>query len=324
MPLPRENVPIGALWNLSLGPMGNGVSQELLNVTQSFNDISSNIENQFSSSLNLTLLKYIGGKSSFDATSKAEYKIENVSIVSLNSPDILKNSVGQVLLYEAIKINKISISLDKTKEFEVKADLQKIFKQVDIEHETDINNRKNITISGVNLYIAYRLVKIENARTETKKLKFSSQGHTTISYTNLSSVYLANTREVSVQVCPCSISKCMGETNKSLTMCATENGYDFTVILKNRINMTNGTPETLTFKIYATETIQNKYKSLYLIQTSEGIEASYLNIEKMIFAPLTGTFLYMLSDKASRKANIITTKFTFSNFTPTSVPGWKL
>lgn len=323
MTLPRQNVPVGALWNISMeSPVGMGVNPEFLQVTNSYKDFSQVAEKDFSTSLNLGLLNFISANGSYSSTSKSNFKIEGVSIVTLNSIDILRKSVGQYVLYEAIKVNEISTIIENSKELEIQADLKKIFKDIDITSEAYNRKQKILEIKGVDLYIAYRVVKVEKTKTSQTKLKFSSQGYSTNSFISLSSTYLAKTGDVTVQVCPCAIQNCLAETSNSLSECANEKGYDFTVILKNQIDMTKGTPLEFRFKVYAGEEISNVNKSLYSIPTSEGLEIAYLNIERMIFAPLTGTLIYMLLDKDYRKAYLFTTKFKFGNYLPKSSAGW--
>ncbi|MFB9110042.1 hypothetical protein [Flavobacterium gyeonganense] len=331
MSLPRENVPIGALWNLSLGPIGTGVGPEFLQNSKSFSSFNQITDKNFSDSINLGLQNYMTLNGRYSANNKSQFKVEDVSIVTLNSTDVLKNSIGQYIVYEAIKISKISVIIEKNKDLEIKASLLKLFKNLDITNETEVKNEKKLEMTGVDLYIAYRIVKVEKAKSYKEKLKFTSEGYSGNGFVKLSSSYSSETDNVVVQMCPCSIQKCMGMASQNnndnnygqlLSKCAVEKGYDFTVIFKNRINVKTGTPEEFKFKVFSGAEIRNINMPLYSISTSEGLEVSYLNLDNIIFAPISGTLIYMLIDRNYRKANIFTTKVKFTNFVPDSAAGW--
>jgi hypothetical protein len=331
MTLPRENVPIGALWNISLGPIGNGVSSEFLQNSKSYSNFNQISDKNFSDAINLGLQNYMNLNGKYSANTKSQFKVEDISIVTLNSTDVLKNSIGQYIVYEAIKINKISVTVEKNKDLEIKAGLFKLFQNLDITNETEVKNEKKLEMSGVGLYIAYRVVKVENAKSYKEKLKFVSDGYSTESFIKLSSTYVAKSDNIVVQMCPCSIQKCMGQAlqndsnnnySQLLSKCAVEKGYDFTVIFKNRINVKTGTPEEFKFKVFSGAEIRNINMPLYSISTSEGLEVAYLNLDEVIFSPISGTLIYMLIDKKYRKANIFTTKIKFTNFVPSSTAGW--
>lgn len=201
-----------------------------------------------------------------------------------------------------------------------------------IEVEVDINNKSQIIARGMDLFIAYRVIKIENSKQKSSKLKFNTQGNASQAGITFSNTYEANTSEYSIQICPCRIMECINSNNTNtitaiqlFSRCANTTGFDLTVVLKNKIDMITGKPKEIKYTIKGSKSgsINNFNQVIYNIPTSTGLEVSYLNFERLAFEPIGETgLIYMLHDKIYRNVSLIKASYKFTNIIPTSVPGW--
>ncbi len=334
MALPRDYMPIGALWNLKIGPIGDGASPDLVINSSSVSNLDLSSDQNTKSNLELGIFSFLKAGGNYEALTNAQLSLENLTIVTLNSIDILKNNVGQHILYEALKVGAFKITVDKSRVADAKLNLTQIFKnKVDFGAQTDINNKTTIDISGVNLHLAYRVIKIESENKKTTTLKFKSQSQGRTNSFTISSRYEAVTPTITVQICPCNIIGCMidnGYVDRNkygaiMGRCASQIGYDLTVILNNEVDMSTGMPRQYYFKVKSGSDIRNYNQSLYVKPTSQGIEVSYIAFEKIIFDPfarMENTYLIrMLSRRNDQKAALVTQTFKFRNIVP-QVPGW--
>lgn len=336
MALPRDYMPIGALWNLSIGPVAAGVGSESVITSNSLNNMELATDKQTRAGLELGILNFLKSSGNYEALTNSQISLEGLSIITLNSPATLANNVGQHVLYEAVKAEKIKITLEKSKVADAKLKLTQIFKnKVDFGAQTDIDNKTTLTVSGLNLYLAYRVVKIKKVNTKKQSLRFKSQSHGGTSSFTISSRYEAVTPKVTVQICPCNIIGCMldkgnnitrEEFNNILGTCGIQKGYDMTVILNDNIDMSTGKPKEYYFKVKSGSSLRNINQSLYVNPTSLGLEVSYVAFEKIIFEVLNrmgNTYLIrMLNKKSEQKSYLVTTSYEFSNVAPQSIPGW--
>ncbi len=335
MNLPRSSVPVGALWNLATGPIGPGAETHQLTNSTSVSYLQLGADQQAKASMELGILNFLNAGGNGQLFTDARLSLENLSIVTLNSIDILKMNVGQHVLYEALKADNFKITIDKSKLADAKLSLTNLFKnKVNFGAETTIDNKTTIDIGGTDLFLAYRVIKIEKAKKKSQKLKFKSQSHGGTGSFTISSRYEAITPKVTVQICPCNIIGCMideGVVDKTryqplLGGCARNKGYDMTVILNDDIDMTTGKPKEFYFKVKSGSDIRNVNQSLYTRPTSEGLEAAYVSFEKIIFeviARMEKTYLiYMLTRKGDQKASLIVTSFEFKNIAPNTIAGW--
>ncbi len=113
MSLPRDYMPIGALWNLTLGPVSNGVGAESIVTSSSLNSMAIATNTQSKSELELGILNFLKAGGNYQALNNSQVSLEGLSIITLNSPATLNNNVGQYLLYEALKAEKLKITVEK-------------------------------------------------------------------------------------------------------------------------------------------------------------------------------------------------------------------
>ncbi|MGN7723459.1 hypothetical protein [Chitinophaga sp. 22620] len=337
MNLPRDHVPVGALWNVEAGAIGDGAPQNQIKTSTSVYRLDLYLTKSQSAKLELGILQFLQAGGKYEALSTASVVLNKMEIVTLNSLDILKNFTGQQILYEAIKAEEITIVVEKEKTIQAKAELRKIFETVDLGSQAANGNKVEFKATGMNLYLAYRVIQVEKGTQAQKKLHFESQSYSSGIGLTISSRYEANTNQLAVQICPCQIIGCMLEKEKTsnladknqlLDRCAAEVGFDLTVIMKDKINMETGKPKEYIFKIKSStgNSIHNYNQPLYNIPTSQGLEVAYLNVEKLIFEVLARTektyLIRMLHRKSDQKVNLITYSFKFRNIAPKDVAGW--
>ncbi|NVM62246.1 hypothetical protein FHW88_000522 [Mucilaginibacter sp. SG538B] len=319
MSLPRVNVPVGAAWNDVTGPVGLGASQQQIIVTKSFDNLNYLSSDTNSTKLQLGVLSFLKSGGYFKSLSTQSLDLVSLSIVGFNDVNILKNNVGNSIIYDALKVNKIKLTIKKANLNNAKAELSKLFTKVDIEGEFDKGNEKEIVVGGIDLFIGYRLFKIKKAKEKVEKLKFHLEHQPTRDGSIiLSSNYEAETKKTIVNVCPCNILKCMSDRRKNgdeskayqlFNSCGFECGWDFNVITKDILNA-NGVPEEYHFIAKAGTLLKNKYFSLYYKPTSNGLEAAFLNIQQLAYTPVAG-MAALSTGKSEAKANVTTINFSF-------------
>ncbi|TCC99160.1 hypothetical protein [Pedobacter hiemivivus] len=337
MSLPRDYMPIGALWNVEAGPIGDGVGEDKRKNGASFSMLDMVMNTSQKNELELGILNFLKLRGKYAALSDISVNLNKLEIVTLNSVDILKSNVGEQVVYEALKAQEMTITIDKNKSADAQLDLLQIFKKVNIDAENTTGNKAKITAKGMNLYLAYRIIQIENGNQNKEKVSFKKQsysGHNSVTFSNR---YEANTDKYTIQICPCQIISCMlkkaneGSTldmHQLLRRCGVDIGFDLTIILKDKIDATTGKPQEYknVIKTPTGNTINNYNQSLYYKPTSQGLEVTFLNIERLIYeaiAPMGTTYLTrILPGNSNQKISLITASYKFKNIIPQNVAGW--
>lgn len=331
MTLPTNQMPIGALWNTNIGPVGNGVSSENILKSSSYSNLDLLIDKNLKTSIDLGILEFLNAKGGYNSFSNVSISVKKLERVTLNSLDILKANVGNQILYEGLRASEFIMTVDKDKSTDAQLNMMKIFTTLDFTVELDTENKTTIRVGGADLFIAYRVVEVESEKQNRKKLKFNTQGYSSIGSVTLSSVYEAITPEYAIQICPCRIKKCIKdsyEQNSNIralfSKCAAQVGFDLTVILKNKMDMSTGKPQEYKYVIKNPGgSINNYNQSIYNNPTSTGLEVSYINFERLVYENIGNTStIYLLHDKKYRNVSLITAYYTFKNIIPNSVPGW--
>lgn len=175
MGTPRTNVPIGASWKLGIGPNGSGVSPDELRVAQSYGTGSLSQDKEFELGLKGTLAKWLkldlSAGVEMDKGINLEFdRMEIVTVKDLTQLDILPN---QSVLYEALRVGELTLVYDKNRRVGIEAELKEHFGDV----ETSLINDKQVksSVSGANLFVAYRLFTFGAPKVivqKTEKLRF--------------------------------------------------------------------------------------------------------------------------------------------------------
>lgn len=340
MVLPRSEIPIGAIWTKS-GPMGKGANEDQLLSSNSYSEFNSSKSQNLKTDLELKVKNFMDANIGMDFNNKLDVSIESVTVVQLNDIEILKNNIGNEILYEGIKTENITYTTIKENSAELKANLLKVFKNMTIIAETEIGNTIKITTHGENLFIAYRVVRLEQEKTKEKKVKFVSQSSSGVSGMKFSSTYYCKSDNYSITLCPCEILSCvnikinenrdnknmiLNNSEKWLNNCLNDNKWEITIIDKN--NIANGQPSEKTIRPKLPFDIWNKNFALSYRIKSEGIEIDYLSIEHLYFdvtlydPSLFGKYVYMPIKGADERVKIIKERILFINVIPKENIGW--
>lgn len=331
--LPRRELPVGAVWNDVTGPNGTGASTQQLITVSSFSNLSSVITDTSKTNLELGVLSFLKSGGYFKSLTTQSINLENLSIVGFNDLNLLKNNIGNDVIYEALKVDDIKLTIKKVNLANAKAELSKLFNTVNFTGEYDKGGDKEIVVSGLNLFIGYRIIKIQKTNQRIDKLDFENESVPRVDEAIvLNSNYEANSKEIGVALCPCNILKCVRESDTApnnnvdavFEHCGYERGWNFTITMKNQLTET-GVPRQYDFVCKAGLLIKNRHFPLYYKPTSEGLETAYLNIEQLSFTPTRAMGYSAILSNHSRgdaKASIITTKFTFKPHKYTDTEGW--
>ena len=161
--LPRDYVPIGAEWINQVGVNGEGVPDSNITAVKSINTLS--IDKTTKMSLDLAILKLFNLDADYLKTSVINYK--NLRIFTVKDFSKTNMQSGQLILYEGLKADSISLTLTKALEGNVKLQFDEKLKELKI---TDTSKFKNtITLNGDHLYLAYRIFELSSTKVTRKE-----------------------------------------------------------------------------------------------------------------------------------------------------------
>ncbi len=177
--LPRGYIPIGAEWNNGVGPNGDGVSEDNITAVKSINSLD--IDKTTKLNLDLSILSFLNLGIDYLKYSTINYK--NLKIYTVK--DFSKTNIrsGQVIIYEAIKADSISLKLTKVLEGDIKLKFDEKLKELQI---TDTSKFKNaVTLNGDNLFLAYRIFELSKTKVTKKQKDIDNTNGGTIKELNL-------------------------------------------------------------------------------------------------------------------------------------------
>ncbi|PTQ94891.1 hypothetical protein C8P68_106101 [Mucilaginibacter yixingensis] len=330
--LPRRELPVGAVWNDVTGPNGAGASPQQLITVGSFSNLSSFITDTSKATLELGVLSFLKSGGYFKSLTTQSIELANLSIVGFNDLSLLKNNIGNDVIYEALKVDNIKLIIKKANLVNAKTELSKLFNTVNFTGEYDKGADKEIVVSGLNLFIGYRIIKIQKANQRVDKLEFHFQSRPRLDkVVELTSNVEASTKDFLVALCPCDILHCVQDNDVDRSKdvdpiferCAYEHGWNFTITLKNQLTE-SGAPKQYSFVCKTGLLIKNQFFPLYYKPTSDGLETACLNLEQLSFTPsrTMGYSAILSRSKSDAKANITTTIFAFKPHKYTDTEGW--
>lgn len=165
--IPTQKSIVGAKWVSDLGATTEGLPESELSIAQSLNQLSIDKENQ--GYLDIALLTNLGlsGYTSNDL-SVIFNKLEVYTVKNLYQ---LPLSKGEKIIFSSVKVASFDLVFNKQLSSSILAKLPQ--NNLSIEAEAEYDNKKRITINGANLFIAHKIVKIDNIKSKTysKKMK---------------------------------------------------------------------------------------------------------------------------------------------------------
>lgn len=307
MNAPRENIPLGAEWINNVGVNGEGTSEDNIIINKSIT--SYDLDKTAKQKLDLSILSYFNLGANYQSTTSINYT--NLTIYTVK--DLSKTNLrsGQLILYEAIKADSISIKINKDIDAELKLKLDEKLKDLNI--QSGNNFKDGITVSGEKLFLAYRVFELGKTKVKSKsvKIKDTSGGG------GLREVKLMN-YEVTLNYA--NLQKCAFPSQpfqyneERFKSCEESTPID--VVIKNFNNTNiNGMP-----LLKETGIQNNTYKSLIFTQRQNNkLITDYVEITLMIKDPNPPFFLYTDSKSKVLIKNLETPLKMLEN--PTA-PGW--
>lgn len=164
MKLPSDRPIVGSTWADKIGPTTNGFPEDDLIISQSLNQIAIGKEN--SAKLKLILLDRLSlsgyGESQIDVV------FNNLEIWSI--PDLYKIPLtkGQKIIFSALKSESFDIIFSKDLSSSIKGKLKA--RNIEITGEAEIAGKNLISLQGVDLFVAIKVIQIEKVTQKNKSV----------------------------------------------------------------------------------------------------------------------------------------------------------
>ncbi|MES2625267.1 MAG: hypothetical protein V4628_08305 [Pseudomonadota bacterium] len=174
LPLPREQIPIGARWIPGIGPDGEGVNFSNRTITKSVSKLTS--DSDLGYGVQLSILRFL----ELSGNNRSSIKVEasNLTIESVGSLEETTISSNQSLLYEGLKAESITIVYDEALDATVRGSIEE--KGIPITFDGGAVRANSIIIDGSNLFIGYRVVELVPGKVKRNRKKMSREGEVTI------------------------------------------------------------------------------------------------------------------------------------------------
>lgn len=323
--LPRETIPLGAIWT-DMGPLGTGVRQDQLATTRGISRFTESGDQAFALDVKGKMASFLSAK--LGITSFQQLELRGLSIVTVVDVDVLRMNIGNQILYEGVRVDSLFFTTNKDVAASLAVQIPKALTGATIEVKSEFGKDSQVIVSGAGLYVAYRIVELERGRTKRKRARFSSEGGSVTGQTKLSSTYSTRVGDYTVTICPCEILGCMNRqvastgqppnVEDALAACQSN---DWNITVTDLQDIRTGEPAKQELKKRWPFDIRNKSIILRTQQTSSGIESSYLDIENLHFQPmyLAGKFMAV---KGADKVDSVSELIKWNAVVSKAPPGW--
>lgn len=157
---PRENINIGAEWIEKFGPSTDNFLNTNLIESNSFLNYEVQSDNSFDADLKGEMLSYfgVGGKLNF----KKNYTLilDSIAIIRVGDLKHLNLSTGKTYIWEGIKVKAITLIGSKEAIDTLNFNINNTNKKIEILASQSSSNIKKVKIKGLNLFCAFRLIRI--------------------------------------------------------------------------------------------------------------------------------------------------------------------
>lgn len=176
--VPSDRLIVGAKWVKGFEATTEGLSEDKLIISKSLNQFS--LDKESSESLGISVLSVLGltGYSSNEITvifnELQIYSIKNIYEIPLLE--------GEKIVFSAVKAGSFDLIFTNNLESAVKAKIP--LKNLEIDAEVNLGDRKRITINGSNLFVAQKIAQVTKiiTKTKSKKLKGSFEIQNILGY----------------------------------------------------------------------------------------------------------------------------------------------
>lgn len=282
--LPRECVPVGSSWSNEIGPIPSSCKNIKASVNRSVSNFS--LSKEISSKINFSIYNFIRLNGMVD--SNVSVSFSGLEIVTADD-ETLYSSTDSSIIYEAIRVESILIKSNDSKSIIISDDA---LLQRKLKVETDYLSDGTVKISGLNLFVAFRVINFDKPKITVKKLKVNAFDK------NMQiDDYKFSPDFKNVMSCQCNFALSnygVSEVNKGIDNCW--NNYNF------KINYTNGYSPNVSNYFWI-----NKFE--------------YGLNNKLVFQKIHGNFIEKIFFSMSPfyLTNFVDNKCI--HFTPTSIPG---
>lgn len=164
MDAPSSDVPVGARWEQGIGPVGPAAPSSNLVVRRSFSSYS--LSRAARRGLEMRAAEFLGIDPGSSATLSAT--ISELSIASVRDTALLSLAPGDAFLSDALKASRITIRTQSDQRASIVASLRA--RGLDAAAEGSVDGQEILTVEGVDLYFAYRVMRIEISRDGARQI----------------------------------------------------------------------------------------------------------------------------------------------------------
>lgn len=172
--VPRAEIPIGARWEQGIGPVGHGAHPHELRASPSLSTLTSN--STLDANVRVSIASWLGLSTSQQQTTKLS--LSDVEIVSVPDLFVLGIQPGNHVLFEAIRVGRITLSRETGVITDIESSVLERLQNSQFNISAKDSNA--LTLDGDNLYVAYRVVTLNEPNVERSRKRFTSIKRTEI------------------------------------------------------------------------------------------------------------------------------------------------
>jgi hypothetical protein len=156
--MPRTELPIGALWVQDYGPSGESAAADNLVAERSLSQVTINRELQLG--LTAGILNFFGLDPSY--RNRLSARFGDLSIVRVKDMSKLSGPASEHRIYEGIRAGTITITTDN--DVGLKLETRALGQTLPVVGRSDNGSRRNFSIDGRDMFIAFRVASQEEVR----------------------------------------------------------------------------------------------------------------------------------------------------------------
>jgi hypothetical protein len=167
MPLPRQELPIGAHWQPGLGPLDKGLPAEQVVTTQSIEKFDSIEDRTLRDSVRARLAEVVSVAVGVTSVELSRISLRRASVVSVRDITDLQFVDGASYLWDAVRLNSFSLSRQTQDSTSIGAALKSAFPASSVDLVRSTGDQQLIEVTGADLFVAFRVVTLRRAQLDT-------------------------------------------------------------------------------------------------------------------------------------------------------------
>jgi hypothetical protein len=165
--LPRSEAFVGSPWQQDLGPTQTGGFPYKLVVSRSLDEAEIYTSGDFGEKASSALVKDVSIKANASQTVVSSIRLKKISVVRIADASSLRLESGQSYIWEALRVDQFSATSDGSRSSDASLLLKQAFPGASIGVEGSGATADSIDVSGVGLFVAYRIVRAQSLKPET-------------------------------------------------------------------------------------------------------------------------------------------------------------